>query len=151
MEDSTPTDILKVLSEEERQQKIQEAKKEARAKTVTKVFVRAVAFNWDVVALVTIIVISTMIGYSFARILGLSAKEIATEASDYISLLFYILGVVVSCIANLSAKRGLIATALQRTIGQFFIEWIRNILEPKTELKWNVLTSQSTDEEHYFK
>lgn len=145
MLDTPPTALLKVLTDEEKALKEKEARQEGRAKTVTKVIVRGVAFNFDVIALLFIITLSTIVGYTFARIAGLSAEDLKTELSDYIYLMFYIASVLASCVANLAAKRGLIAKALQDSIGAFFSEGVKSLLEPKSELKWNVLTSQSTE------
>ena len=146
--------LLTVLNAEALEQREQEARQESVAKVATKVVVRAVAFNMDVVMLCFVIFFSVSLGYVVARNFGLSPAEIKEEVTEYFSFFTYFVLLVLSCLVKLATKSGLIAKAVQNTLGSGFAggaksisEWLSEIFSPKTELKWNVLTSQNTEKQ----
>jgi hypothetical protein len=147
------TRLLKVLSSDELIQKEGEARQESKAKTAAKVAVRLVAFNLDLVLLLVVVILASIVGYTFARVFGLSPQEIKQEVGEYISFFMYFVLLIVGCVSRLAVKDGLIAQAIQDTVGKAanngisgVTSWVKDIFSPKSELKWNVLTSQSTEE-----
>lgn len=153
--DAQPTNapeeaLLKVLNRDERTKKIAEARHEGRIKTATKITVRAITFNSDVFLLAICIFLAGLVGFSLARLSGLTPQEITSTVEDYIYFFVYIIFGVMSAIAKLASKSGLISQTLQAILEekkQQFAEWIKDITTPKTELKWNVLTTQNSQKE----
>lgn len=118
---------------------------ESATRRAAKASLRAIFLNMDVVYLFIALFIFCLIGWMFARLWGFETAILQKEFKDYCEFFLYVIVGVASVVGNLASRGGLISDALKKNVGKPTAEFLKSIFEPKSELKWNCLTTQNTE------
>jgi hypothetical protein len=132
--------LLKVLTEEEKKGRIETAKKgESTVRRMAVVSTRAVMLNLDVIVFVFALFCFLSIGYTYARLFGLTADDIKKEAKDFFELFFYVILGIASAILKMAMSPG--------SLAQKFNERLQNIRgeinKSPQSLNWYGMTEYS--------
>lgn len=126
---STPS--LPVLSPEEKEQRYQTAKQGTSA--IARLFLliaRSIRLNFDLIVMALLLFVFVTIGYTYARIQGMSASDIKIEITE----IFELIGMIISGLGVVLVKLGMDRGAFSTTIGEKMQEFKTKVFRQSNEL-----------------
>lgn len=118
--DTVSNDPLPVLTPEEKEQRIKTAKQGPSTTTrVCLLVARGVRLNFDLIVMALLLFVFVTIGYTYARIQGMSASDIKSEVSEIIELIFMILAGLGVMLVKLGMDRGAFSTTIGEKMDDF--------------------------------
>lgn len=141
-QEGTETKLLKVLSNEEKIARSVTVKRgESTVKRMAIVTTRLFKLNLDVLIFLTTLFIFFSIGYTYARIFGLSPEDIKREAKDYLELFIYLLLGIITSVFKMAMNPG----ALSKHLNERWQQIKGDINKEPEVIGWNGLTINNTE------
>lgn len=115
---------LRKKTDEEKKQLVESARTESKIYRFSKISVRNVKGNKDIIYMILVIASAFAIGYMYCRInLGMTIAEIKVELSNFVEVAIAFVVCLVTAITKLIAKKGLIAEYLLEK----FEDWSKDV------------------------
>lgn len=118
--DISPTPSLPVLTPEEKEQRAKTAKQ--GTSVTTRLFLlaaRSVRLNFDLIVMAILLFVFVTIGYTYARIQGMSASDIKSEVYEILELIFMIIAGLGIVLVKLGMDRGSFSTTIGEKMDSF--------------------------------
>lgn len=114
-QDTVKTPVLPILTPEEKEQRIQTAKQgNTGLGRFLLLIARSIRLNLDLLVMVLLLFVFVVIGYTYARIQGLSPSDIKNEVTEIFELIFLIITGFGVVLVKLGMDRG----SFSNTIGE---------------------------------
>lgn len=127
----TPNDIdtpsLPVLTPEEKEKRIQTTKQEtSNLARWLLLLARSIKLNLDILVMALLLFVFVVIGYTYARIQGMTAAEIKQELSEIFELIMLIITGLGVVLVKLGMDRGALSTSIGEKMDAFKTKVFRN-------------------------
>jgi len=124
---------LPVLTPEEKDQRIQTTKQgPAGFARLFLIIARSVRLNLDLLVMALLLFVFVVIGYTYARIQGMTPSEIKTEVTEIFELIFLIITGIGVVLVKLGMDRGSFSTTIGEKMDEFKTKVFRNSNELDT-------------------
>lgn len=121
-----PTDVvdtpsLPVLTPEEKEQRTKTAKQNTQrgATRICLLLARSIRLNFDLIVMAVLLFVFVTIGYTYARVQGLTAIDIKNEVSEIFELIFMIIAGFGIVLVKLGMDRGAFSTTIGEKMETF--------------------------------
>lgn len=147
--DAVETPSLPILTPAEKEQRIQTAKQGATGLTRWLLLVaRSIRLNLDLLVMALLLFVFVVIGYTYARIQGMTATEIKSEVTEIFELIFMIITGLGVVLVKLGMDRGSFSTTIGEKMEAFKTKVFRNPSELDTWGRTIVEDRHITNERH---
>lgn len=131
--DTIATPSLPILTPDEKEQRTKTAKQGTQGTTrLLLLFARSIRLNFDLIVMALILFLFVTIGYTYARIQGLSSADIKTEVYEIFELVFMIIAGMGIVLVKLGMDRGSFSTTIGEKMETFKTKVFRNSQELDT-------------------
>lgn len=131
--DTVATPSLPILTPEEKEQRTKTAKQGSQGPTrFLLLFARSIRLNFDLIVMALILFVFVTIGYTYARIQGMSPSDIKTEVYEIFELIFMIIAGIGIVLVKLGMDRGSFSTTIGEKMETFKTKVFRNPQELDT-------------------
>lgn len=132
-DETAATPSLPILSPEEKEQRVQTAKQGATGFARWFLLIaRSIRLNLDLLVMALLLFVFVVIGYTYARIQGMTPEQIKTEITEIFELIGLIIAGFGVVLVKLGMDRGSFSTTIGEKIDAFKTKVLRNPQELDT-------------------